>query len=237
MTFGEKLQDLRRKAGLSQDSLAEKLDVSRQAVSKWERDEAMPETEKLLRIAQLFNASLDELLLDREPQKTPEPQPQYRPSYRPNYRDQFRRHGYKVGYIPMAIGAVICAFSLIMRLILPALGGNFLGSATDFMSDFTGNAMSSFDPFSNAEIIIEGGGTLSPDEEQAILDAIGIENTSTGNLWDSTLNQMDNIVTDALHTQGNLFLIGLIPGGALLAAGTVIVIKGKKYARQEPDIT
>ena len=53
MTFGEKLQDLRRKAGLSQDSLAEKLDVSRQAVSKWERDEAMPETEKLLRIAQL----------------------------------------------------------------------------------------------------------------------------------------------------------------------------------------
>ena len=237
MTFGEKLQDLRRKAGLSQDSLAEKLDVSRQAVSKWERDEAMPETEKLLRIAQLFNASLDELLLDQEPQKAPEPQPQYRPSYRPNYRDQFRRHGYKVGYIPMAIGAIICAFSLIMRLILPALGGNFLGSATDFMSDFTGNAMSSFDPFSNAEIIIEGGGTLSPDEEQAILDAIGIGNSGMGNLWDSTLNQMDNIVTEALHTQGNLFLIGLIPGGALLGAGMVIVIKGKKYARQEPDIT
>lgn len=37
MTFGEKLQDLRRKAGMSQDTLAEKLDVSRQAVSKWER--------------------------------------------------------------------------------------------------------------------------------------------------------------------------------------------------------
>ena len=121
MTFGEKLQDLRRKSGLSQDSLAEKLDVSRQAVSKWERDEAMPETEKLLRIAQLFNASLDALLLDREPQKTPDFQPQYRSSYRPNYRNQFRRHGYKVGYIPMAIGAVICACSLIMRLIWPAL--------------------------------------------------------------------------------------------------------------------
>lgn len=38
MTFGEKLQDLRRKAGMSQDTLAEKLEVSRQAVSKWERE-------------------------------------------------------------------------------------------------------------------------------------------------------------------------------------------------------
>ena len=45
MTFGEKLQTLRTRAGLSQDALAEALDVSRQAVSKWERDEAMPEAE------------------------------------------------------------------------------------------------------------------------------------------------------------------------------------------------
>ena len=56
MSFGEKLQDLRRRAGMSQDTLAERLDVSRQTVSKWERDETMPETEKLVRIAQLFDA-------------------------------------------------------------------------------------------------------------------------------------------------------------------------------------
>ena len=47
MTFGEKLQGLRARAGLSQDALAELLDVSRQAVSKWERNEAMPEAEKV----------------------------------------------------------------------------------------------------------------------------------------------------------------------------------------------
>lgn len=47
MTFGEKLQTLRAREGLSQDALAEALDVSRQAVSKWERDEAMPEAEKI----------------------------------------------------------------------------------------------------------------------------------------------------------------------------------------------
>ena len=44
MTLGEKIQELRRKNAMSQDVLAEKLEVSRQAVSKWERDEAMPET-------------------------------------------------------------------------------------------------------------------------------------------------------------------------------------------------
>lgn len=128
MTFGEKLQDLRRKAGMSQDTLAEKLDVSRQAVSKWERDETMPETEKLVRIAQLFHASLDELLLDREPQTAPEPDPQpvYRPTHRHSYVNQFRRHGYKLGYILIAIGAIICAFSLIMRLVWPALATVFL---------------------------------------------------------------------------------------------------------------
>ena len=65
MTFGEKLQALRRRTGMSQDMLAEKLEVSRQAVSKWERDEAMPETDKLVRIAKLFDISLDELLSSR----------------------------------------------------------------------------------------------------------------------------------------------------------------------------
>lgn len=68
MTFGEKLQKLRARQGLSQDALAELLDVSRQAVSKWERDEAMPEAEKLVRISDYFSVTIDSLLRpDREP--------------------------------------------------------------------------------------------------------------------------------------------------------------------------
>lgn len=62
MTFGEKLQRLRARAGFSQDALAELLDVSRQAVSKWERDEAMPEAEKLVRISDCFHVTTDYLL-------------------------------------------------------------------------------------------------------------------------------------------------------------------------------
>ena len=59
MTLGEKIQELRRKNAISQDVLAERLDVSRQAVSKWERDEAMPETDKIVKLAQVFGVSTD----------------------------------------------------------------------------------------------------------------------------------------------------------------------------------
>lgn len=62
MTFGEKLQMLRQRAGMSQDALAEQLHVSRQAVSRWERDETMPETEKVVALADLFDVTTDELL-------------------------------------------------------------------------------------------------------------------------------------------------------------------------------
>ena len=52
MSFGQRLQDLRQRAGMSQDALAERLEVSRQAVSRWERDETMPETEKVIDLAE-----------------------------------------------------------------------------------------------------------------------------------------------------------------------------------------
>ena len=63
MTFGEKLQILRTRRGLSQDALAEALDVSRQAVSQWERNETLPETEKVIRLSRYFSVTTDYLLL------------------------------------------------------------------------------------------------------------------------------------------------------------------------------
>lgn len=62
MTFGEKLTKLRKEKGLSQEELAFELDVSRQAVSRWERDSGYPEIEKLLRMGRLFHVTLDYLL-------------------------------------------------------------------------------------------------------------------------------------------------------------------------------
>lgn len=64
--MGNRLTDLRRNAGLSQEMLAEQLDVSRQAVSKWERGEACPDMENLIMLSQLYGVSLDMLLRGEE---------------------------------------------------------------------------------------------------------------------------------------------------------------------------
>ena len=57
-----RLYELRKQQGLSQEELAEKLGVSRQAVSKWERSEASPDTENLIALAKIYGLSLDELI-------------------------------------------------------------------------------------------------------------------------------------------------------------------------------
>lgn len=75
MTFGEKIQKLRKEAGLSQEELSYQLEVSRQAVSKWERDNGYPETEKIIRMSKLFHVSLD-YLLNEEDEKRPELSPE-----------------------------------------------------------------------------------------------------------------------------------------------------------------
>lgn len=64
MTFSEKLSILRKRKGMSQEQLAEMLDVSRQSVSKWEAQQALPETAKIIMIASIFNVSIDTLLKD-----------------------------------------------------------------------------------------------------------------------------------------------------------------------------
>ncbi|MCR5231574.1 MAG: helix-turn-helix transcriptional regulator [Acholeplasmatales bacterium] len=57
-----RLYELRKKNGLSQEDVADKLGISRQAVSKWERAEASPDTDNLISLAKLYGVSLDELL-------------------------------------------------------------------------------------------------------------------------------------------------------------------------------
>ena len=66
MIFSEKLVVLRKRSGLSQEELAEKLGVTRQAVHKWETEKAMPNIEILKVLSKLFDVSLDNLLNDKE---------------------------------------------------------------------------------------------------------------------------------------------------------------------------
>ena len=60
--IANRLVELRKKNGLSQEELANKLGISRQAVSKWERAEASPDTDNLICLAKLYGISLDDLL-------------------------------------------------------------------------------------------------------------------------------------------------------------------------------
>lgn len=73
MTTGQKISSERRKLGLTQEQLADKMEVSRQAVSRWESDLAFPETEKIIKLARLYGCSTDYLLrYDEEKQDVAE---------------------------------------------------------------------------------------------------------------------------------------------------------------------
>ena len=65
MAFADTLQQLRKNKGLSQEDIAERCNVSRQSVSKWETGQGYPETEKLLILCDLLDTDLDYLLRDK----------------------------------------------------------------------------------------------------------------------------------------------------------------------------
>ena len=67
MEFHNKLYNLRKQKGLSQEELANRLNVSRQTISKWEVGDSTPEMEKLIAISDMFGISLDELVMDKVP--------------------------------------------------------------------------------------------------------------------------------------------------------------------------
>lgn len=76
MTLGQRIQKERLRLGLSQEGLGEKVGVSRQAVSKWEADGAVPDTDKLIALSKLFGVTLNELLqVETPPAPGPEASP------------------------------------------------------------------------------------------------------------------------------------------------------------------
>lgn len=72
MTLGQRIQELRKQLDLSQETLGEKLGVSRQAVSRWEMDGAVPEVDKLIAMSRLFGVDLNDLLQVDQPRPTGE---------------------------------------------------------------------------------------------------------------------------------------------------------------------
>ena len=79
-TLGQRIREHRRRAGMSQEALARQLDVSRQAVTKWESGQSAPSTENLFRLAELFHTTVDLLLPPGEasPAASARPRPDWR---------------------------------------------------------------------------------------------------------------------------------------------------------------
>ena len=122
MTLGEKLTQLRKENNWTQEQLAELLGVSRQAVSRWESDLAYPETEKLIRLSDLYHCSLDYLLREQAeplPPATPEPQAHCRTVSLEEARRFLEIK--KRNALPTAIGVFLCIQSPVCLILLCAL--------------------------------------------------------------------------------------------------------------------
>lgn len=109
--LSEKIYELRRKAGLSQDALAERIGVSRQAVSKWETGAATPELDKLRALCACFGVTLDEL--------TGEAPPAAVKYESPPGQDKERRGGV-LGIILCITGSVCLVLYGVLMLLRPS---------------------------------------------------------------------------------------------------------------------
>lgn len=106
MTFGEVIQVRRGALGLSQERLAELVGVSRQAVSKWEVGDAMPDTDRLLPLARALEITVDELLSGELGRQGPVTEPNREPPAQHSDQEPgwFALHWYWLGLIPVAWG-------------------------------------------------------------------------------------------------------------------------------------
>ncbi len=169
MNLSGKILYCRKKAGLSQEALAEKLGVSRQAVSKWETGEAVPELSKLVLLAKAFDVTTDWLLSESEPEPEVSPEPETppipeTPSQGDNWVESIpgmigrliRRYGWLYGvYTALAglgfivIGAIARGVSLSMeRSFFGSTGMGSFGGYGGF-SDFAGSGTIWYDSAGN----------------------------------------------------------------------------------------
>ena len=123
MILADKIIDLRKKNGLSQEELAEKMNVSRQSVSKWEGAQSVPDLNKIIMLSEIFGVTTDYLLKDElgEPEFTPTedkgtPLRQVSMEEANAYLEANRRFSFKV-----ALGTFLCIFGCIPMFLLGAL--------------------------------------------------------------------------------------------------------------------
>lgn len=161
MTISEKILYCRKKAGLSQEALADIIGVSRQSISKWETGESVPEIGKLPLLAKIFGVSTDWLLSEDEP-AAPEPIEKEAPA--PEKNDW-------VESIPGVIGKLIRQYGWLYGVYTALAGVGF--TVIGFLARILPKMMLSFDPFGSESGYFDGysmgSGTIWYDEAGNII--------------------------------------------------------------------
>ena len=107
MSIAERLQELRKQSGYSQEQVAEMLGLSRQAISKWESGQGKPEIDNIVKLTEIYNVSADYILLGTEKVSVPVPE------------KKELSHKYKKA---IGIIAIIAATAIVTVLFITALG-------------------------------------------------------------------------------------------------------------------
>ena len=120
MILADKIIELRKKNGWSQEDLAEKMDVSRQSISKWEGAQSVPDMARILRLSEIFGVSTDYLLKDDQEMAEPVMLPESGSAARPVTMEEAAGFLLLKGKnaVRVAVGVLLCVFSPVMLIIL-----------------------------------------------------------------------------------------------------------------------
>ena len=206
MNLSQKIYDCRKKAGLSQEALAEKLGVSRQAISKWETGEATPEVGKLLLLANVFGVTTDWLLSEDEAQNTFEHH---------EYHEEEQNRKVLPDWIdtlPKTFGNLFKRFGWLLGVYVSVVGGIFAGMGALLRAMITRMISSSTDTFGDMF-----GGSVLPGVGNSIVD------------MDSFLNSANEVMlNNPVYIMGNAVMwFGII----VMIIGVVIAVMLKRYGR------
>ncbi len=110
MSIEESIYKLRKKNNLSQGELASKMDVSRQSISKWETGQSVPDLKNIIKLSEIFNVTVDEIVKDKNINESKEENNKLEYNSK-NFKYQRNK---TLGYIFMAVGALICIISVFL---------------------------------------------------------------------------------------------------------------------------
>lgn len=246
MKLNEKIFYCRRKAGLSQEALAEVLGVSRQAVSKWETGDAVPEISKLLSLAKTFEVTTDWLLSEEEPEEENASTNYYQEEVNWGAGEKtissaerfeqaaddwmervpgilgkmVRKFGWIAGVYIAAGGAGFTMLGLIAKAMVNGMVNSFNSATESMMGGFGGSSVTFFD---------ENGNQLSAKESAKLAEIF----QSSGALDGYSSFGMDSMNVMMQNNPVSILANFMIIGGLIaLIAGSIFAVVWYKKSKE-----